>query len=74
MEGASSSGRKACRPRVRWRGSNRNRESEQPMATAIMQHEPLGLVVHDGGEPHAAPRIMMWFWASEDETPEAEKR
>jgi len=43
------------------------------MATAVMQREPLGLVVHDGGELHAAPRIRMWFWASEDETPAAER-
>jgi hypothetical protein len=43
------------------------------MATAIMQHEPLGLVVHDGGESHPAPRIRMWFWASEEETPASER-
>lgn len=43
------------------------------MATAIMQNEPLGLVVRDGGEAHSAPRIMMWFWANEDETPASER-
>lgn len=43
------------------------------MATAVVQHEPLGLVVRDGGDTHPAPRILMWFWANEDETPEEEK-
>ncbi len=43
------------------------------MATAAVHHEPLGLVVHDGGEVQAAPRILMWYWASEDETPESER-
>lgn len=43
------------------------------MATAVIQHEPLGIVVQDGGALHAAPRIMMWFWASEEETPASER-
>ncbi len=43
------------------------------MATAILQNEPIGIVVNDGGAAHAAPRIMLWHWASEDETPETEK-
>jgi hypothetical protein len=43
------------------------------MATAVVQHEPLGLVIRDGGGTHPAPRILMWFWASEEETPEGEK-
>jgi hypothetical protein len=43
------------------------------MATAVVQHEPLGLVVKDGGDAHPAPRILMWFWANEEETPEEEK-
>jgi len=43
------------------------------MTPAIMVQEPLGIVVRDGGEAHAAPRIMMWFWATEDEIPEWER-
>jgi len=42
------------------------------MATVIVRHEPLGIVVQDGGEAHAAPRIMMWYWADENEVPERE--
>ena len=35
------------------------------MAAAIVRQEPLGIVVQDGGEAHAPPRIMMWYWADE---------
>ena len=43
------------------------------MATAVVRQEPLGIVVQDGGEAHTAPRIMMWYWASEDQIPEWER-
>lgn len=43
------------------------------MATSIVQHEPIGIVINDGGAAHAGPRIFLWHWASEDETPEIEK-
>jgi len=42
------------------------------MAPAVVRHEPLGIVVQDGGEAHGAPRIMMWYWADENEVPERE--
>jgi len=42
------------------------------MAAAMVRQEPLGIVVQDGGEAHASPRIMMWYWANEDEIPERE--
>jgi len=43
------------------------------MATVTGQREPLGIVVLDGGAVHAAPRIMMWYWASEEDVPERER-
>ncbi len=43
------------------------------MTTALVRSEPRGIVVQDGGEPHAAPRITMWYWASEDDVPEWER-
>ena len=43
------------------------------MATVTGQREPLGIVVLDGGVIHAAPRIMMWYWASEEDVPERER-
>ena len=43
------------------------------MATAIIQHEPIGIVVNDGGSSIHVPKIFLWHWASEDETPETEK-
>ena len=43
------------------------------MATTVVRQEPLGIVVQDGGEAHTAPRIMMWYWASEDEIQEWER-
>jgi len=42
------------------------------MPAAVVRQEPLGIVVQDGGEAHASPRIMMWYWASEDDVPERE--
>ena len=42
------------------------------MVTAMVRQEPLGIVVQDGGEAHASPRIMMWYWADESEIPERE--
>lgn len=41
------------------------------MPAMMVNIEPLGIVVQDGGELHAAPKIM-WFWASEDGVPERE--
>jgi len=43
------------------------------MNSVIVQHEPLGIVIQDGGGVAAAPRIMMWYWASEDGVPAWEK-
>ena len=43
------------------------------MATSIVRQEPLGIVVRDGGDASVSPRIMMWFWASEDDVPERER-
>ncbi|HWO89887.1 MAG TPA: hypothetical protein VNL98_12150 [Gemmatimonadales bacterium] len=43
------------------------------MPTATLQQEPIGLVIQDGGEAHDRPRILMWYWASEDETPARER-
>lgn len=43
------------------------------MNTAIVRHEPLGIVIQDGGDAIAAPRIMMWYWATETEVPEWER-
>jgi len=38
------------------------------MATAVMAaSEPVGIVIRDGGDVHRTPRILMWFWASEEE-------
>jgi hypothetical protein len=43
------------------------------MATVTGQREPLGIVVLDGGAVHSTPRIMMWYWASEEDVPERER-
>jgi hypothetical protein len=43
------------------------------MATTLVRQEPLGIVVQDGGEAQTTPRIMMWYWASENDIPEWEK-
>jgi hypothetical protein len=42
------------------------------MAPVIVQQEPVGIVVRDGGETHSQPRIMMWFWANQEEVPDRE--
>ena len=42
-------------------------------ATASIRREPVGIVVQDGGDIHAPPRILMWHWAIEEETPENER-
>ena len=43
------------------------------MAPAIVQREPLGIVIQDGGHANQKPQILMWFWASEDDVPEWER-
>lgn len=43
------------------------------MAVTIAPREPLGIVIQDGGSVHAAPRIMMWYWANEADVPEWER-
>ncbi|HEY2804310.1 MAG TPA: hypothetical protein VGI92_00470 [Gemmatimonadales bacterium] len=43
------------------------------MSTTTFGHEPLGIVIQDGGHTLAAPRIMMWYWANEDEMPASER-
>jgi len=38
------------------------------MATAVMAaSEPVGIVIRDGGDVHRTPRILLWFWAREEE-------
>jgi len=38
------------------------------MTTAVLAaNEPVGIVIRDGGDVHRTPRILMWFWASEEE-------
>jgi hypothetical protein len=41
-------------------------------ATVVLEREPVGIVVRDGGEVHSQPRIMMWFWANQEEVPPRE--
>jgi hypothetical protein len=43
------------------------------MAPILVENEPVGIVVRDGGDSPAVPRIMMWYWANEEETPERER-
>ena len=43
------------------------------MNAAILHREPVGIVVRDGGDMHMPPRILMWHWAVEEETPEDER-
>jgi hypothetical protein len=43
------------------------------MGPAVVREEPLGIVVQDGGQTHTGPRILLWHWASEEETPERER-
>jgi hypothetical protein len=39
------------------------------MTTAVLAaDEPMGIVIQNGAELRRAPRILMWFWASEEET------
>jgi hypothetical protein len=33
----------------------------------------VGIIVQDGGDAHVAPRILLWHWAVEEETPERER-
>jgi len=35
--------------------------------SGIAANEPVGIVIRDGGDVHRTPRILMWFWASEEE-------
>lgn len=43
------------------------------MTAAVIHHEPVGIVVQDGGDGNTSPRIMLWHWAIEEETPESER-
>jgi len=44
------------------------------MTTAVLAaDEPMGIVIRDGGEPRRAPRILMWFWANEEEANDDEE-
>jgi len=44
------------------------------MATAVLAaSEPVGIVIRNGGDPHRAPRILMWFWANEEEATDDEE-
>jgi len=43
------------------------------MAPVLVGAEPVGIVVHDDDEAPAVPRIMMWYWANEEETPQTER-
>ena len=45
------------------------------MATAVLATtgEPLGIVINDGGEASRPPRILMWFWANEEEATNEEE-
>jgi hypothetical protein len=43
-------------------------------ATAVLTAaEPLGIVVRDGGVSIRQPKILMWFWASEEEANDEEE-
>jgi hypothetical protein len=33
----------------------------------------LGIVIHDGGAAPRPPRILMWFWANEEEAQDEEE-
>jgi hypothetical protein len=50
-----------------WRGGG--------MATAVLAStgEPLGIVINNGGESVRPPRILMWFWANEEEATKEEE-
>jgi hypothetical protein len=45
------------------------------MATAAVSAtvEPFGIVIRDGGDAPRPPRILMWFWASEEEAHDEEE-
>ena len=44
------------------------------MATAVLAAtEPVGIVIRDGADVHRAPRILMWFWADEEEANDQEE-
>jgi len=44
------------------------------MTTAVLAaNEPMGIVVRDGGEAQRTPRILMWFWANEEEATDSEE-
>jgi hypothetical protein len=50
-------------------------ERDGRMATAVVAAtaEPLGIVIHDGGAAPRPPRILMWFWANEEEAQDEEE-
>ncbi len=44
------------------------------MTTAVMTvDEPVGIVIRSGEEARLAPRILMWFWANEEEANDEEE-
>jgi hypothetical protein len=43
------------------------------MSINVSRHEPLGIVIQDGGQAAAAPKIMMWYWANEADVPDWER-
>ena len=45
------------------------------MATAVLatSGEPLGIVIRDGGATLRPPKILMWFWATEEEATDEEE-
>jgi len=44
------------------------------MTTAVLTaDEPMGIVIRDGSEQRRAPRILMWFWANEEEANDDEE-
>ncbi|HXY19757.1 MAG TPA: hypothetical protein VEH83_07135 [Gemmatimonadales bacterium] len=44
------------------------------MATAVLAAtEPVGIVIRDGADSRRAPRILMWFWADEEEANDEEE-
>jgi hypothetical protein len=45
------------------------------MAAAVVSAtvEPLGIVIRDGGAAPRPPRILMWFWADEEEAQDEEE-
>jgi len=44
------------------------------MTTAVMAaNEPVGIVIRDGGNAPRVPKILMWFWANEEEANDQEE-